>query len=128
MSAIAARTAVLSLLLSLLVTAAFILHFATGWTTFEQEDLEFGFRFISSVLVLVLPASIPLTLPVSLLYRRSHLAAWLCSVVLVPLSIVGFFFGGLLLSEFAIITVAVLVALPAWLALLVLALWSRRTL
>ena len=42
---VVARTVILSLCLPLLVGTAFVIHFATGWTTFEREDLEFGAAF-----------------------------------------------------------------------------------
>lgn len=109
----------------LLVAAAFVIHFAIGWTTFEREDLQFGATFLSTWLIVVWPASIPLSLAVVLLHRRSRLIAYLCAVVLVPLSIVGFIVAGLLQSEIVVIAVAAL-SLPAWLALLVIKLWQSR--
>ena len=123
--AVAVKTLILSLSLSLLVAAAFVIHFATGWTTFEREDLEFGGAFLSTLLVLVWPASIPLSLAVILLHRRSRLAAYLCGVALIPLSVAGFIVAGLLQSEIVVIAVAAL-ALPAWLALLAVRLWQNR--
>ena len=125
MLAVAAKTVIFSLCLPLLVAAAFVIHFATGWTTFEREDLEFGAVFLSTLLVLVWPTSTPLSLAVILLHRRSRLAAYLCAVVLVPLSIIGFIFAGLLQWEIFVIAVAAL-ALPAWLALLAIRLWQSR--
>ena len=90
MLAVAVKTLILSLALSLLVAAAFVIHFATGWTTFEREELGFGAAFLSALLVLVWSASVPLDLAVILLHRRSRLAAYLCAVTLVPLSITDF--------------------------------------
>ena len=121
--AVAARTAALSLFLSLLVAAAFVIHFATGWTTFERQDLEFGFALLLSLLIVVLPASIPLSLTLILLHRRSRLTAYLCAVLLIPLSIAGFVVAGVLQSEVAAILVATL-SLPLWIVLLVVN-WQR---
>lgn len=115
--AIAARTAALSLFMPLVVAVAFVIHFATGWTTFEREDLEFGFALLSSLMVVVWPASFPLSLALILLHRRSRLTAWLCAALLIPLSIAGFIVAGLLQSEVAAVLVAAL-SLPAWMALL----------
>ena len=126
MLAVAAKTVILSLCLSLLVAAAFAVHFATGWTTLEREDLKFGATFLSTLLILVWPASIPLSLAVILLHRRSRLVAYLCAVALVPLSIVGFIVADLLQSEIVVIAVAAL-SLPAWLALLMAKLWELYT-
>ena len=114
--AVAARTAALSLFMPLVVTVAFVIHFATGWTTFEREDLEFGFALLSSLLIVVWPASIPLSLALVLLHRRSRLTAYLCAALLIPLSIAGFIVAGLLQSEVAAILVAAL-SLPAWFVL-----------
>ncbi len=124
--AVAARTAALSLVLSLIVTAAFIIHFATGWTTFEREDLEFGFALLSPLLIVVWLTSIPLNLALILLHRRSRLTAYLCAALLMPLSIAGFIVAGLLQSEVAAILVAA-VSLPAWIVLLVVNWRHSRT-
>lgn len=115
--AVAARTVALSLFFPLVVAAAFLIHFVIGWTTFGQEDLEFGFALLSSLLIVVWSASVPLSLALILLDRRSRLAAYLCAALLVPLSIAGFIVAGLLQSEVAAILVAAL-SLPAWIALL----------
>ena len=123
--AVAARTVALSLLLPLVVAAAFVIHFATGWTTFEREDLEFGVAFLSSLLIVVWPASIPLSLALILLHRRSRLASYLCGALLIPPSIVGFIVAGLLQSEFFVILVAAL-SLPAWIVLLAVTCWCSR--
>ena len=114
--AVAVRTAVLSLFFPLVVGAAFVIYFATGWTTFEREDLEFGFALLSSLLVVVWVTSIPLSLALTLLHRRSRLTAYLCAAPLVPLSIAGFIVAGLLQSEVAAVLVAAL-SLPAWIVL-----------
>ena len=115
---IAVRTTVLSLMLTLVVAVAFVIHFAIGWTTFEQEDLEFGFAFLSSLLIVVWPASIPLSLALTLLHRRSRLVAYPCAGLLIPLSIVGFMVAGLLQSQVAAVLVAAL-SLPVWIVLVV---------
>ncbi len=112
-----ARTVTLSLFMPLVVTVAFVIHFATGWTTFEREDIEFEVTLLSSLSIVVWLASIPLSLALVLLYRRSRLTAWLCAALLIPLSIAGFIVAGLLQSAVVAILVAAL-SLPAWVALL----------
>jgi len=123
--AVAARTVILSLGLCLLVEAAFIIHFATGWTTSERADLEFGAIFLRTLLIVVWPMSIPLSFAVLLLHRLSRSIAYLCALVLIPLSIFGFIIAGLLQSETVVIATAAL-SLPAWLALLLLRLCRSR--
>lgn len=123
---VAARTVGLSLFFPLVVVGAFVIHFATGWTAFEQEDLQFGFALVSSLAIVVWPASIPLSLALILLHRRSRLTAGLCAALLIPLSIAGFIVAGLLQSEVAAILVAAL-SVSAWIVLLVLNWWQSRT-
>ena len=110
----------------LVVVAAFVIHFATGWTTFEREDIEFGVALLSSLSILVWLSSIPLSLALILLHRRSRLTAYLCGALLMPLSIGGFIVAGLLRSEGAAILVAVF-SLPAWVVLLAVNWRHRRT-
>ena len=113
MLAAAARTAALSVFMPLVVVSAFVIHIATGWTSFNREDLEFGFALVSSLMIVVWPASIPLSLALVLLHRRSRRAAYLCAALLIPLSIAGFIVTGLLQSEGAAILVTAF-SLPAW--------------
>ena len=101
----------------LVVVAAFVIHFATGWTTFEREDIEFGVALLSSLSIGAWLSSIPLSLALILLHRRSRLTAYLCGAPLMPLSIAGFIVAGLLQSEVTAILV-VAFSLPAWVVLL----------
>ena len=124
--AVAARTVALSLIFPLVVAAAFVIHFATGWTTFHQEDLQYGFALLSSLAIVVWPTSIPLSLALILLHRRSRLTGYLCAALLIPFSIAGFIVAGLLQSEIAAILVAAL-SVPAWTALLAVNWRQTRT-
>ena len=97
--------------------------------------LRFGFEgmvtmdatsFVQLV-VLGWPSGIPLTLAVLLLHRRVQLPAYVCAVVLAPLSVLAFILGGLF-GPFVLVY-AVVVSLPAWVALGIVALLqSRRSL
>ena len=62
------------------------------------------------------PSGIPLTLAVLLLHRRVRLLAYVCAVVLAPFSVLAFILGGLL-GELVVLVYAVVVSLPAWVAL-----------
>ena len=124
--AAAARTAALSLLLTLIVAVAFVMHFAIGWTSFEREDIELGATFLSTLSIVVWPTSIPLSLALVLIHRRSRLTAYLCAALLIPPSIAGFIVAGLLQSEVAAILVTA-VSLPGWIALLALNWRHSRT-
>ena len=111
------NTLILSLLMSLLVTGAMVVYFAIGWTTFESEDIEFGFTLLSRLFVFMWPSSIPLSLALLLLHRRSPSAAYLSGAVLVPLTIMGFVVAGLAQSGLLAVAVAAL-SVPAWIVLL----------
>ena len=116
-TSVAARTLVLSLFLSLTPIAAFVIYFAFGWTTFESEDLEYGYNLLSRLFTFAWPSSVPLSLALVLLHRRSRLVAYLIVVVLVPLTLIGFLLAGLLQSGILAVASAAL-SLPAWIALL----------
>ena len=92
-------------------------HTFRHWgTTFEREDIEFGGALLSSLSILAWLSSIPLSLALILLHRRSRLTAYLCGALLIPLSIGGFIIAGLFQSEVAAILVAAF-SLPAWVVL-----------
>ena len=110
----------------MVVAAVFVIHFATGWTTFERKDIEFGGALLLSLSILVWLTSIPLSLALILIHRRSRLTAYLCAALLIPLSIAGFIVAGLLQSEVAALLVTAL-SLPAWIALLVVNWRQSRT-
>lgn len=117
MATIAVKTAIFSLGLALLVVTALAVYFAVGWTTFEPEDLKFGYTLLSTLFAVVWPASVPLCLAVLLLHRCSRPVAYLCAAVLAPLTLIAFLLAGLVQSEIFVVAGAVL-SLPAWLALL----------
>ncbi len=80
------------------------------------------------LLVLGWPSGIPLTLAVLLLHRRVRLLAYVCAGVLAPFSVLAFILGGLL-GHIGVLVYAVVVSLPAWVALGIAALLqSRRSL
>ena len=124
-TSVAARTLVLSLFLSLTPIAAFVVYFAFGWTTFESEDLEYGYTLLSRLFAFAWPASVPLSLALVLLHRRSRVVAYLSAVALVPLTLTGFLLAGLLQSGILAIASAAL-SLPAWLALLLVRAVQQR--
>ena len=97
--------------------------------------LRFGFEGVATMgptafvqlVVLGWPSGIPLTLAVLLLHRRVQLPAYVCAIVLAPLSVLAFILGGLF-GPFVLVY-AVVVSLPAWVALGIVALLqSRRSL
>ncbi len=77
------------------------------------------------LVVLGWPSGIPLTLAILLLHRRARLLAYVCAVVLAPFSVLAFILGGLL-GEIGVLAYAVVVSLPAWIALGIVALLQSR--
>ena len=118
MLAVSIGTAILSLMMALVTVVAFIVYFTVGWTTLESEDTAFGYTLLSKLFVLILPASVSLSLALALLHRRSRRATYACALVLVPLTLVGFMLAGLVRSEIVVIAAAAF-SLPAWVALAV---------
>ena len=77
------------------------------------------------LVILGWPSGIPLTLAVLLLHRRVRLLAYVCAVVLSPFSVLAFILGGLL-GHIGVLVYAVVVSLPAWVALGIVALLQSR--
>ena len=102
-----------------------MVYFAFGWTTFESEDLEYGYTLLSRLFAFTWPASIPLSLALVLLHRRSRLVAYLSASALVPLTLIGFLLAGLLQSAVLAVAPAIL-SLPAWIALLLVRAVQQR--
>ena len=71
------------------------------------------------------PSGIPLTLAVLLLHRRVRSLAYAGAVVLAPFSVLAFILGGLL-GHIGVLVYAVVVSLPAWVALGIVALLQSR--
>lgn len=115
--AVAVKNLVCSLSLALLVVVVLVAYFAIGWTTLEQEDLEFGYNLLSRLFVVIWPGSVPLCLAVLLLHRYVPPVAYLCAAVLAPLTAIAFILAGMAMLEIFVVA-GVALSLPAWLALL----------
>lgn len=101
-----------SLGLALLVVTVLVVYFAAGWTTFKPEDFGFDYTLLSTLFVVIWPASVPLCLAVLLLHRSSRPVAYLCTAVLAPLTTIAFMLAGLVQSEIFVVAGAVLSPLP----------------
>ncbi len=130
---ISLQTALLSLGLTLIVVAAFIVYFVVGVTIIDQrnimlierDEVEFSFLLLSGMSLFWLPASVPLSLALTLLHRRSRLVAYICGAPLVLVSALGFAVSTFAASLMVILATAAF-SLPAWLALLVVKLRASR--
>ena len=104
------RAVLFALWLPVVVLLVSLIRFGiTGMTDMDATS------FVQLV-VIGWPSGIPLTLAVLLLHRRVRLLAYVCAVVLAPFSVLAFILGGLL-GELVVLVYAVVVSLPAWVAL-----------
>ena len=109
----------LSLSLPLIVVALFTIYFAVGWTRpLDRDDFEYGYRLLSVVFIASWIASIPLSLALALLHRRSPLVAYIVGAPLVALSILSFIVATFGLAELIYIGTTLL-SIPAWIALVI---------
>ena len=121
-SGVLVRTVLFALWLPVVVLLVSLLRFGVeGIVT--MDAMSFVQLFVQLV-VFGWPSGIPLTLAVLLLHRRVQLVAYVCAVVLAPLSVLAFILGGLF-GPFVLVYVLV-VSLPAWVALGVVALLQSR--
>ncbi len=113
------RTVLFALWLPVVVLLVSLLRFGfEGMVTMDAT--AFG-----QLVVLGWPSGIPLMLAILLLHRRARLMAYVCAVVLAPFSVLAFILGGLL-GSVGVLIYAVVVSLPAWIALGIVALLQSR--
>ena len=112
------RAVLFALWLPVVVLVVSLLRFGLeGMVTMDAMSLV-------QLVVFGWPSGIPLTLAVLLLYRRVQLLAYVCAVVLAPFSVLAFILGGLF-GPF-VLAYALVVSLPAWVALGIVALLQSR--
>ena len=117
-SGVLVRTVLFALWLPVVVLVVSLLRFGLeGMVTMDAMSLV-------QLVVFGWPSGIPLTLAVLLLHRRVQLLAYVCAVVLAPFSVLAFILGGLF-GPFVLAYVLV-VSLPAWVALGIVALLQSR--
>jgi hypothetical protein len=112
------RAVLFALWLPVVVLVVSLLRFGLeGMVTMDAMSLV-------QLVVFGWPSGIPLTLAVLLLHRRVQLLAYVCAVVLAPFSVLAFILGGLF-GPF-VLAYALVVSLPAWVALGIVALLQSR--
>ena len=113
------RAIVFALWLPVAVLLVSLLRFGIeGMTSMDS-------RTFVQLVVLGWPSGIPVTLSVLLLHRRVRLLAYICAVILAPFSVLGFILGGLA-GPIGVLVYAVVVSLPAWVVLGIVALLQSR--
>ncbi|MCY4028285.1 MAG: hypothetical protein OXH75_18475 [Acidobacteria bacterium] len=113
------RTLLLSLWLPLAVAAQAMVRFGPG-TVLEPTPAPLMAMAIGTLFVFTWPAGIPLTAAVRRLHARSPRAAYACAAVLGPLTTAAATIGGLL-GPIAVWLYALVLSVPAWLVLWLLA-------
>ncbi|MCY3845463.1 MAG: hypothetical protein OXH69_18215 [Acidobacteria bacterium] len=111
------RTLLLSLWLPLAVAAQAVVRFGPGAVL---EPTPLMAMAVGTLFVFTWPAGIPLTAAVRRLHARSPRAAYACAAVLGPLTTAAATIGGLL-GPIAVWLYALVLSVPAWLVLWLLA-------
>ena len=114
---IVTRTLLLSLWLPLAVAARAVVRFGPGAVL---EPTPLMAMAVGTLFVFTWPAGIPLTAAVRRLHARSPRAAYACAAVLGPLTTAAATIGGLL-GPIAVWLYALVLSVPAWLVLWLLA-------
>ena len=104
------RLLVLPLWLPLVILAVSVIRF--GGVPAETD----AGAIIGWMVVFTWLAALPLTLAVTLLYRRVRVLAYAFGAVLGPLTVLGALFGGLF-GPVGIVAYALVFSVPAWIAL-----------
>ena len=71
---------------------------------------------VGSMVLFTWIAAIPLTVALTLLYRRARILAYVCGAVLGPIAVFGALIGGLF-GPIGIVAYALVFSAPAWIAL-----------
>ena len=79
---------------------------------------------VGSMVLFTWIAAIPLTVALTLLYRRARILAYVCGAVLGPIAVFGALIGGLF-GPIGIVAYALVFSAPAWIALGITALVQR---
>lgn len=79
---------------------------------------------VGSMVLFTWIAAIPLTVALTMLYRRTRILAYVCGAVLGPITVFGALIGGLF-GPIGIVAYALVFSAPAWIALGITALVQR---
>lgn len=116
---------VLPLWLPLAILVVSAIRFATLSPGEEVSGLPSAVVMIALMVLFAWIAALPLTLAVIFLHRRARALAYVCGVVLAPLTVYGAVIGGLF-GPVGIVAYPLVLSLPAWIALGITVLVQRR--
>ncbi|MCY3913461.1 MAG: hypothetical protein OXG43_09460 [Chloroflexi bacterium] len=91
----------------------------------EAGGIPSAVAMIALMVLFAWIAAFPLTLAVTYLHRRVRVLAYVCAIVLAPLTVYGAVIGGLF-GPVGIVLYPLVLSLPAWIVLGVTVLVQRR--
>ena len=110
------RLVALALWLPLAILVVSAIRFATLSPGEDAGGIPNAVVMIALMVLFAWIAALPLTLALTLLHRRVRVVAYVCGVVLVPLTVYGAVLGGLF-GPVGIVLYPLVLSLPAWIAL-----------
>ena len=116
---------VLPLWLPLAILVVSAIRFATLSPGEDAGGIPVAVAMIALMVLFAWIAAFPLTLAVSFLHRRARALAYVCAIVLAPLTVYGAVIGGLF-GPVGIVAYPLVLSLPAWIALGITILVQRR--
>ena len=116
---------VLPLWLPLVILVVSAIRFATLSPGEEVSGLPSAVAMIALMVLFAWIAAFPLTLAVTFLHRRVRALAYVCGVVLAPLTVYGAVIGGLF-GPVGVVAYPLVLSLPAWIALGITVFVQRR--
>ena len=118
------RLLVLPLWLPLAILVVSILRFGDLPADSGNGGALFIGAMVGSMVLFTWIAAIPLTVALTLLYRRARIVAYVCGAVLAPITVFGAIVGGLF-GPIGIVAYPLVFSAPAWIALGITALIHR---
>lgn len=119
------RLLILPLWLPLAILVVSVIRFAIPSPGEAVGGIPNAVATIAFMVLFAWIAAVPLTLAVTSLHRRVRVLAYVCGVVLAPLTVYGAVIGGLF-GPVGIVGYPLVLSLPAWLVLGVTVLFQRR--
>lgn len=120
----ALRLLVLPLWLPLAILVVSVIRFGGLPVDGGAGGALFVGAMVGSMVLFTWIAAIPLTLALTMLYRRARIVAYVCGAVLAPITVFGALIGGLF-GPIGIVAYALVFSAPAWIALGITALIQR---
>lgn len=119
------RLLILPLWLPLAILVVTAIRFGTLPAGEEAGGIPSAVAMIALMVLFAWIAAFPLTLAVTFMHRRVRALAYVCGVVLAPLTVYGAVIGGLF-GPVGIVLYPLVLSLPAWIAFGVTVLVQRR--